>query len=308
MTKQMTKHNDRRAEFVPVGETVPITLTVGMVRDFLCRPTKRGAMPTDQDIVRFIMLCKAQELNPWTDDAYLMGYDGKDGPEWSLVTSVNALLKRAEMNPAFNGMQSGVIVQTKNGQLFYRDGDFYLDGEKLLGGWARCHRKDREHPFYDALKLETYNKNHSRWSTDPAGMIVKCAESHVLRTAFPCQLSALRTADEMLGSPARVTDGEALPVPLPSAPTERPVEVDVPQRDDQDKAEPDPKTLPATNAQRGKIEHLRVTGDVTRQRFAEILDSLEMDWESLTQEEAQYLIATLEERQNRQMQETAGTN
>lgn len=187
---------NRKVSFVPLGSKVNVDLTVKMVRDFLCTPTRSGAFPSDADIVKFMMLCKARELDPWVSDAYLVGYDSQNGPVFNLITSAQALMKRAEISPEYDGMESGVVIK-KNDGVEYREGDLVLDGETLVGGWARCFRRDRSRPSFDALKLSTYTTGKSRWASDPAGMIVKCAESSVLRKSFPTQLGGLYTREEM---------------------------------------------------------------------------------------------------------------
>merc|ERR1711991_914366 len=58
----------------------------------------------------FLMLCRARKLNPFEGDAYLVGYDSKDGAKFSLITSHQALLKRAELCQQFDGMESGLIL------------------------------------------------------------------------------------------------------------------------------------------------------------------------------------------------------
>ena len=204
MSATATKENgkqlqpaDRTISFVPLGERTAIELSIGMVRKFLAVRTKSGKEPTDQDIVKFMMLCKARELNPWVGDAYLVGYDGNDGPAFSLITAQQALAKRAEISPAYDGMESGVVVTTCDHTLEYREGDLVLEGETLIGGWAKCYRKDRAKPSYDAVKFSTFNTGRSRWQKDPAGMIVKVAEASVLRKAFPTQIGGLYTEEEM---------------------------------------------------------------------------------------------------------------
>ena len=191
------KLEETSIEYTPLGANNRVKLTIGMVRKFLCRPTKSGVQPDDAEVVRFMMLCQARELDPWVGDAFLTGYDGKHGPEFSLITSLQALLKRAEMNPNYDGLESGVSVINQKQEVVHRQGDIVYDGERLLGSWARCHRKDKKIPDYDALKLATYDKGYGRWAADPAGMIVKCSEASVLRKAFPTQLGGLYTADEM---------------------------------------------------------------------------------------------------------------
>ena len=183
-------------EFVPLGETAPITLTLARVRQYLCTPTKSGKMPSDEQVIKFMMMCKAGGLNPWVNDAYLVGYDGKDGPQFSLITSHQALLKRAEASPDYDGMESGVIV-LRDGVITERQGDFILDGETLAGAWAKVYRRDRRIPSYDAINLKAYDKQRSLWNSDKAGMIVKCAEASAMRKAFPSTLAAMYCREEM---------------------------------------------------------------------------------------------------------------
>jgi phage recombination protein Bet len=200
----------RSVTFKPLGETSEITLSVGIVRRFITNKTRSGKVPDEAEITKFIMLCKARELNPWVGDAYLVGFDSKDGPQFNLITAIQAFYKRAELNPNYDGMESGVSVLKEDGSIEDRQGDFLLPKEKLVGGWARVYRKDQKVPMFDRLRLETYSTGRSRWMADPAGMIVKCAESSVLRRAFPNQLSALYVAEEMQRT---IADGSGTPEP-----------------------------------------------------------------------------------------------
>ncbi len=182
--------------YIPLGEREEIHLTLNRVKQFLCIPTRSGKMPTDEQVVKYMMLCKAQSLNPWVNDAYLVGYDGKDGPQFSLITAHQSFLKRAEASPEFDGIESGVVV-SREGEITERPGDLLLNGEILVGAWARVHRRDRKIASYDALNLKTFDTGRSRWAADPAGMIVKCAEASALRKAFPSTLAAMYCKEEM---------------------------------------------------------------------------------------------------------------
>lgn len=191
-------NENRPVVFIPFAEKESITLTRGIVRRVVAIPTKSGKLPEDADIDKFIMLAKARELNPFVGDAYLVGYDSKDGPKFSLITAIQALLKRAEANPAFDGMESGVVVRAGD-KVIERPGNLVYPGEILFGGWARLWRRDRSHAFYDSLLLSAYKPSYfnPQWEKDAPGMIDKCAQASVLRTAFPSQLSALYIAQEM---------------------------------------------------------------------------------------------------------------
>lgn len=200
---------DRIIEYVPQGEKELIKLSGAMVRQFLVKPTKSGAMPSEVDVTKFVMLCKARELNPWVGDAFLVGYDGREGPEFSLITSVHALHKRADGCPEYDGMSAGVVVKVGN-EVREISGTCYPDGANLIGGWACVKRKDRSEPFYYSVRLQARDKGRSTWNDDKAGMIRKCAIAGALREAFPNQTSGLYVSDELqaMAAPAREVESQ----------------------------------------------------------------------------------------------------
>ena len=102
---------DKAIEYIPFLSEQQIQLTPRMVIRFMCKPTKSGKRATLEQALHFCMLCKARGLNPWEGDAFLVGYDTADGPEFSLITAHQAFLKRAEIHPEYDGMKSGVIVK-----------------------------------------------------------------------------------------------------------------------------------------------------------------------------------------------------
>lgn len=192
-------------KFTPFGEAKEITLTESMVREFLEVRTKTGKQATPADVRNFLELCAAQGLNPWVRDAFLVGYDlSGGGAKFNLITSQQALLKRAEFSPHFDGIEAGVIVtraetpaEACNDNTELREGDFVFDSELLLGAWGAVYRKDKGRPFRDRLHLAVFDTKASRWEKDPAGMIVKCAEASCLRKAFPSALAGLYCQEEM---------------------------------------------------------------------------------------------------------------
>lgn len=186
---------DRAVEFKAFGSEETVRLSIRIVQDTVCNPTKSGVKCSEKQATYFMLMCRARGLNPFEGDAYLIGYDGKNGPEFSLITAHQAFLKRAELHPEFDGMESGVIV-LNDGKLIEREGDFTLDSDTLQGGWATVFFKNRKHPIRRKLNLKTFNKGYSQWAANPAGMIVKCAEADALRSAFPTKLGGLYLAQE----------------------------------------------------------------------------------------------------------------
>jgi phage recombination protein Bet len=178
-----------------LAETEPIEISVGMVRNILCVKSRSGREPGDSDVIKFMMLCKARSMIPFVGDAYLLGYDSDVGTQWNLITAIQALRKRAEANPNFDGCRCGVILLV-DGRPIEREGALLLDGEILVGGWAEVLRKDRSVPERRTVKLSVYDTGKSRWRKDPGGMIVKCAEAAALRAAFPSDLAGMYLRDE----------------------------------------------------------------------------------------------------------------
>ena len=194
--------------YKPFAEDDEIKLSPGIIYKYLCHPTKSGVWPDEQQIMKFQILCRSRKLNPFEGDAYLVGYDGKYGPEFSIITAIQAIYKRAEANPNYDGIESGVIVEDGKGMIVQRQGDFCHEGDKLLGGWANVYRKDKKYPDVERLNLENRDKNRSVWNSDKAGMIVKCAEAGALRKAFPSQIGGLFTREEIVAA-LNPVDGRA---------------------------------------------------------------------------------------------------
>lgn len=167
------KKEEKLLEYVPFGGKDAIKLSVAIIRRYIAVPTKSGKLCSDDDAMKFLLMCKAKLLNPFEGDAFLVGYDTQDGPKFSLITAHQAFLKRAEPHPEFDGMKSGVMVMREK-MLMELEGDFHLDNDALVGGWACVYFKNRRHPMLKRLKLSRFNKGFGIWKTDPAGMISKC--------------------------------------------------------------------------------------------------------------------------------------
>lgn len=161
---------------------------------------------TDKELKLFMELCKAQGLNPFLKEAYLI----KFGNDASIITGKDVFLKRARANPDFRGFKAGIIIQNDQG-FEKREGTFYLKGqENLVGGWASIYIKDWEVPFEHSVALAEFNKGTSTWKTMPAVMIRKVALVQALREAFPDDLQQLYSAEEMEGEVILQEDPQGL--------------------------------------------------------------------------------------------------
>ena len=194
--QRLVKKNLTAVEYIPFAQEKPIKLDFHQVKRLVSAKTKSLAVADDDEVWRFMRRCEALRANPYTNDIYLIGYDSKDGPKFSAVSSISYMLKRAEVNPNFRGILSGVIVADKDGNLKEREGDFVANSEALAGAWCKVYRSDRDHVYYNAIRLDSYVKPTPIWNDLKAHMIVKCCRADVLRTAFPSELSGMYAEEE----------------------------------------------------------------------------------------------------------------
>lgn len=166
-----------------------VQLTADIVRKYL---TKGNSKVEDTEVLAFMSLCKYQQLNPFLGEAYLVKYDAIA----QIITSKEAFMKRAENNPNFIGFRAGIIIK-RGSEVINQEGEFMIDGDVLLGGWAEVHRDDRKFPVTAMVSLKEYSKGQATWKTMPCTMIRKVALVHALREAFPASLGELYVSDEM---------------------------------------------------------------------------------------------------------------
>jgi phage recombination protein Bet len=209
---------------------VEITLTPDTVRNYL---VSGNGTVTDQEVVMYLQLCRAQRLNPFLREAYLIKFGSNPA---SIVTGKETFLKRAESHPQFDGFEAGVTVIDKNGEVERREGALVgVQTERIIGGWARVHRKDRSHPTFIEVSFDEYvgKKNdgttNRQWERMPATMIRKVPLVQALREAFPESFGGLY-------SPEEITEMDAST--LPTAPVTPPEVIDMDDDDVMDAPAP----------------------------------------------------------------------
>lgn len=209
-TQQKTAVAERTRDWVPIGETEPIKMSLSIAKKYFANPTRKGHRPTDEMVMSYMMMMAARKLNPWVGDAWIIGYDGKDGPEFSIVTAYQALAKRAELHPAYDGIEWGIILEV-DGKIEEREGAFHGPDERLVGAWAKVYRKDRSRPFVAKIQRAPYDKGFSQWKINPAWMLGKCARTAAMREAFPLELGGMYVEEEMAAE-RRISGGDIIDV------------------------------------------------------------------------------------------------
>ena len=162
---------------------------------------------TEQETLMFIELCKAQNLNPFIREAYLIKFGNSPA---NIVVGKDVFVKRAYRNPNFEGMKAGIVTVDKEGKIHEREGSLKLPGENLLGGWCEVYTSDKKFPIKSVVSLEEYSKSQATWKQMPMVMIRKCAMVTALREAFPEDLQGLYDASE-IGIDTKLPEKEIVP-------------------------------------------------------------------------------------------------
>lgn len=216
------KQDEQAIEYDSNG--TKIKLSPAIVKNFLVNGN--GAV-TNQEVVMFLNLCKAQRLNPFLREAYLIKFGSQPA---TIVTGKEVFTKRARRNKDFAGYEAGIIVQGEGGNLEYRSGTLYLADEQIVGGWAKVHIRGYECPVESSVSFDEYclkkdGKPASNWASKPGTMIRKVALVQALREAFPEDLQGMYSAEEaetVIDSAIQLDE-----TPVPEAPIEpEPAEAD----------------------------------------------------------------------------------
>lgn len=175
-----------------------VKLSPSIIRNYL---VNGNGNVTDQEVGMFINLCRFQHLNPFLREAYLIKFGNQPA---TIVTGKEAITKRAMRNPKYEGQQAGIVIfHEDSGELEHRTGSLLLNGERLVGGWAKVYVKGYAVPIEAVVSYDEYVGTKSdgsvngQWAKKPATMIRKTALVQALREAFPEDLGGLYASEEM---------------------------------------------------------------------------------------------------------------
>ena len=142
---------------------------------------------SDPEIKMFAELCKSTGLNPYKKEVWFVKAAGRA----QIMTGINGFRAIANSHADYDGTEIGLISSEGD----YKTAAYPKDD--YIGAWAKCYRKDRKIPAEGIAMLADYDKKFGNWKSMRRVMILKCAESVALRSAFPQQLNGLYTAEEM---------------------------------------------------------------------------------------------------------------
>lgn len=157
---------------------------------------------------QFAAVAQAFGLNPFKREIYATTYRNKDGQTvMSIVTGYEVYLKRAEMNPNYNGFETNFQV---------------VNGE--MGCTCKVYRKDRTMPVTSTVWMSEYSTGRSLWASKPRMMLEKVAIATAFRRAFPCDFGGMPYTNDEL--PDHMTGADKLEQQgYTEVPTEMPKQV-----------------------------------------------------------------------------------
>ena len=197
-TARQDTFNSKIVEYDCNGQK--IKLSPQIIRSYL---VNGGGNVTDQEVAAFLNICRYQKLNPFLREAYLVKYGNNNA---TIVTGKETFEKRAFRNRAFEGKEAGVIILHEDGSIEDRIGSFTLEGENIVGGWAKVYVKGYVVPVQSRVSFHEYvgkkadGTPNNQWATKPGTMIRKVALVQALREAFPEEFEGLYAQEEMADS------------------------------------------------------------------------------------------------------------
>ncbi len=164
-------------------------ITAKLLNDYFATLTDKL---TEVQRNQFAAVAQAFGLNPFKREIYATTYRNKDGQTvMSIVTGYEVYLKRAEMNPNYNGFETSFQV---------------VNGE--MGCTCKVYRKDRTMPVTSTVWMSEYSTGRSLWASKPRMMLEKVAIATAFRRAFPCDFGGMPyTTDEL---PEHMTGADKL--------------------------------------------------------------------------------------------------
>lgn len=168
---------------------MPVKFTSQDIRERLCPNA------TDSELALCVELCNRQHLNPFTKEVYLVKYGSAPA---SIITNYQVFNRRANKQPNYGGIDSGVVV-LRDGEVVKKKGSavYKIIGEQLIGGWAEVKFTDGKIPAYAELALTDYSTGKSNWAKMPGVMIDKCAKAAAWRLAYPGEFRGMYVSEEM---------------------------------------------------------------------------------------------------------------
>ncbi|WP_295099128.1 phage recombination protein Bet [uncultured Fibrobacter sp.] len=225
---------------------------------------------TEQQTKQFLAVAGTFGLNPWKREVYAVTYKNKDGStDMSIVTGYETYIKRAELNPNYDGFDIEFKGGFKRGKITKqgKNGPWQVDA-LVPDGTVSCvctvYRKDRAHPTREEVFFDEYDQGNSMWQSKPRTMLKKVAIVSAFRKAFPFDFGGMPYTNDEL--PDNMTGADKLNA-------QGHVEVTVDEQPEPPKEQPKTAAKTAAKTQDEKDANWIAMCDELRERNPEIFDN-----------------------------------
>lgn len=148
-------------------------------------------------VQQFLAVSMAFNLNPWKKEVYPIPYTSNGKTTMSIVTGYEVYLKRADLNPNYDGYQiewNGTFIRSKI-QKSGKNGSYSVDALLPKDDDVSCictvYRKDRKMPVRCEVFYSEYTQGNSMWYAKPRVMLEKVAIARAMRLAFPTEFGGM---------------------------------------------------------------------------------------------------------------------
>lgn len=161
--------------------------------------TKKGVKPSKEQTEEFITLCQINKLNPFKKQAYLVGYDSKNGSNFNIIIGIDGFRKIAHSTGQYVGREATIFNVVDNKLLsatvtVKRQVNGVIASFTATVWYSEAVQKVAEYvqgqPTGKKIPTEF-------WAKRPYGQLDKCAEASALRMAFPDDFSGVYTDSEI---------------------------------------------------------------------------------------------------------------
>lgn len=166
--------------------------------DLIKRTVAKGT--TNDELALFLYTCKKTGLDPLIRQIYAVKRNSRNGAVMAIQTGIDGYRLIAERSGKYAPGKEPTFKYDKDGKLF--SATAYVN--KLVGGtWHEV--------AATAINSEYVNATNPIWIKMPHAMLSKCAESLVLRKAFPAEMSGVMTNEEMSQADVQVINHHTEP-------------------------------------------------------------------------------------------------
>jgi phage recombination protein Bet len=180
--------------------------------DIIKKTVAKGT--TDTELAYFLQVANSYKLSPFKKEVWcykdnkgnVIVFAGRDGH-----------LVAAQRDSRWNGIASCEVrendtfeLDIPNGNVTHKFG--HGNRGEITGAYAVCRPRGCDISTIEWVEFEAYNKNYGTWTSDPAAMIKKVAETHCLKKAYG--LSGLTSEYDF-----EIVDEKAYPRDIESKPT-----------------------------------------------------------------------------------------